>query len=69
MSEIKLYDVLISYPIKVGAESKEHVKEILMANELLRNAADLTLKITETKDEQTWINYSWRYMWRWSFSS
>ena len=51
MNEIKTYDVLISYPIKVGAESEEHVKEILMANELLRNAADLTLKITEIKDE------------------
>ena len=51
MSEIKMYDVLISYPIKVGAESKEHVKEILMANELLRNDADLTLKITEAIDE------------------
>ena len=50
MSEIKVYDVLISYPIRVGAESKNHVKEILMANELLRNAADLTLKITEVKD-------------------
>jgi len=53
MNEIKMYDVLISYPIKVGAESKKHVKEILMANELLRNAADLTLKITEAKDEKT----------------
>ena len=50
MSEIKMYDVIISYPIKVGAENKEHVKEIIMANELLRNAADLTLKITEVKD-------------------
>ena len=50
MSEIKIYDVLISYPIKVGAESKEHVKEILMASPLLRDAADLTLKITEVKD-------------------
>ena len=52
MSEIKLYDVLISYPIQVGAENKEHVKEILMANELLRNAADLTLEITEVKNDQ-----------------
>ena len=52
MSEIKTYDVLISYPIKVGAESKEHVKEILMANELLRNAADLTLQITEIKENE-----------------
>ena len=50
MSEIKMYDVLISYPIKVGAESPKHVREIIMANELLRNAADLTLKITEVKD-------------------
>ena len=53
MSEIKKYDVLISYPIQVGAENEEHVKEILMANELLRNAADLTLKITEVTDEKT----------------
>ena len=52
MSEIKTYDVIISYPIKVGAESEEHVKEIIMANELLRNAGDLTLQITETKDEK-----------------
>tara|TARA_Y100000593_G_C4160666_1_gene261862 strand:+ start:296 stop:457 length:162 start_codon:yes stop_codon:yes gene_type:complete len=50
MSKIKTYDVVISYPIKVGAESKAHVKEIIMANELLRNAADLKLKITEVKD-------------------
>ena len=47
-----MYDVLISYPIKVGAESEEHVKEILMANELLRNAADLPLKITEVNDDK-----------------
>ena len=52
MSEIKMYDVLISYPIQVGAENEEHVKEILMANELLRNAADLTLKITEVKESE-----------------
>ena len=50
MSEIKMYDVLISYPIKVNAESEEHVKDI-MGNELLRNAGDLTLNITEVKDE------------------
>ena len=47
---MKTYDVLISYPIKVNAESKEHVKEIIMANELLSNAADLTLKIIEAED-------------------
>ena len=45
-----MYDVLISYPIKVGAESPGHVKEILMASPLLRDAADLTLKITEVID-------------------
>ena len=53
MSEIKTYDVLISYPIKVGAESEEHVREIIMASPLLSSAADLTLKITEAKDEKT----------------
>jgi len=60
MSEIKKYDVIISYPIQVGAESEEHVREIIMANELLRNAADLTLQITEAKDER-WSN--WIYSW------
>ena len=52
MSEIKAYDVLISYPIKVGAENEEHVREIIMANELLRNATDLTLQITEVKPDE-----------------
>ena len=52
MSDIKMYNVVVSYPIKVGAESPGHVKEILMANELLRNAADLTLQITEEKVEE-----------------
>ena len=52
MSEVKLYDVLISYPIQVGAENEEHVREIIMANELLRNAADLTLQITEIKSDE-----------------
>ena len=51
MSEIKMYDVMISYHIKGGSESVEHVKEIIMANELLRNAADLTLEITEEKSK------------------
>ena len=52
MSKIKTYDVLISYPIKVGAESENHVREIIMANELLRNAAGLTLDIKEIQDEK-----------------
>ena len=50
MSKIKTYDVTISYPIKVNAESENHVREIIMANELLRNAADLTLDIKEIQD-------------------
>ena len=50
MNEIKKYDVLISYPIQVGAENEEHVREILMASPLLSKAIDLTLKITEIKD-------------------
>lgn len=50
MSEIKKYNVLISYPIQVGAEDEQHVREILSANPLLRDAADLTLEITEVKD-------------------
>ena len=58
MSEIKKYDVLISYPIQVGAEDEEHVREILMASPLLRDAADLTLKITDVKDVETKINNS-----------
>ena len=51
MSEIKKYDVLISYPIQVGAEDEKHVREIIMSSPLLRDAADLTLQITEVKDE------------------
>ena len=58
MSEIKKYDVLISYPIQVGAENEEHVREILMASPLLRDAADLTLKIVEVKDDKTKVNNS-----------
>ena len=50
MNEIKTYDVVISYPIKVNAENEEHVKEIIMSNELLRNAGNLKLKITEVVD-------------------
>jgi len=51
MSKIKKYDVLISYPIQVGAEDEAHVREIIMSSPLLCDAADLTLQITETKDE------------------
>jgi len=61
---MKTYDVLISYPIKVGAESKEHVREIIMANELLRNAADLTLKITEIKNGKWKVYNSRQNRWR-----
>ena len=38
--------------IEVGfSEFSYSWKEIIMANELLRNAADLTLQITEAKDD------------------
>jgi hypothetical protein len=52
MAKIKTYDVVISYPIKVNAESKSHVKDIIMSNELLSNAAELTLDIKEEKNEK-----------------
>ena len=49
---MKTYDVTLSYPIKVKAEDKAHVKEIIMDNEHLGNVSNLTLEITEVKDEQ-----------------
>jgi hypothetical protein len=48
---MKLYDVTLSYPIKVRAEDKKHVKEIILSNEMLGGIPDLTLKIKEIKDE------------------
>ena len=47
---MKTYDVTLSYPIKVKAEDKAHVKEIIMDNEHLGNVSNLTLKITEAKN-------------------
>ena len=47
---MKTYDVILSYPIKVKAEDKTHVKEIIMDNEHLGNVSNLTLKITEAKN-------------------
>ena len=49
---MKIYDVTLSYPIKVKAEDKAHVKEIIMDNEHLVNVSNLTLEITEVKNEQ-----------------
>ena len=49
---MKIYDVTLSYPIKVKAEDKAHVKEIIMDNEHLGNVSNLTLKIKESKDEK-----------------
>ena len=49
---MKTYDVILSYPIKVKAEDKAHVKEIIMDNEHLGDVSNLTLKITEIKDEK-----------------
>ena len=49
---MKTYDVILSYPIKVQAEDETHVKEIIMDNEHLGDVSNLTLKITEIKDEK-----------------
>ena len=48
---MKTYDDILSYPIKVKAEDKAHVKEIIMDNEHLGNVSNLTLEIKESKDE------------------
>ena len=47
---MKTYDVILSYPIKVKAEDKAHVKEIIMNNEHLGNVSNLTIKIKEIKN-------------------
>ena len=49
---MKTFDVVLSYPIKVNAEDKTHVKEIIMSSEHLGNVSNLELKITEVKDEK-----------------
>ena len=49
---MKTYDVILSYPIKVKAEDKAHVKEIIMDNEHLGNVSNLTIEITETENEK-----------------
>jgi len=49
---MKIYDVILSYPIKVKAEDKAHVKEIIMDNEHLGNVSNLTIKITEIENER-----------------
>ena len=49
---MKTYDVILSYPIKVQAEDETHVKEIIMDNEHLGDVSNLTLKITEIKNEK-----------------
>jgi len=48
---MKTFDVWLSYPIKVNAEDEDHVREIIMANEHLRNAPDLKLEIKEILNE------------------
>ena len=49
---MKTYNVILSYPIKVQAEDETHVKEIIMDNEHLGDVSNLTLKITEIKNEK-----------------
>ena len=48
---MKIYDVTLSYPIKVKARNEEHVKEIILADKLLGMTGDLTITMKETKDE------------------
>ena len=48
---MKTYDVILSYPIQVRAKNEEHVKEIILADNLVGNSEDLTMTIKETKDE------------------
>tara|TARA_R100001594_G_scaffold101059_1_gene135626 strand:+ start:766 stop:930 length:165 start_codon:yes stop_codon:yes gene_type:complete len=50
-AKMKLYNVTLSYPIKVRAEDKTHVKEIILSNEMLGGIPDLTLNIEEIEDE------------------
>ena len=50
------YNVLNGYfignkYIKVRADNKNHVKEIILSNEMLGGIPDLTLKIKEIKDD------------------
>ena len=44
---MKIYDVILSYPIQVKAKDEDHVKEIILANNLLGDAGDLTITIKE----------------------
>ena len=44
---MKTYDVILSYPIQVKAKDEDHVKEIILANNLLGDASDLTITIKE----------------------
>tara|TARA_R100000656_G_C3881581_1_gene114535 strand:- start:106 stop:252 length:147 start_codon:yes stop_codon:yes gene_type:complete len=48
---MKIYDVTLSYPIKVKARDEDHVKEIILADNLLGDAGDLTITIKENEDE------------------
>ena len=48
---MKIYDVTLSYPIKVKARDKDHVKEIILADNLLGDAGDLTITIKENENE------------------
>ena len=47
---MKIYDVILSYPIQVKAKDEDHVKEIILANDLLGNAGELTITIKENNE-------------------
>ena len=48
---MKVYDVILTYPIQVKAEDKEHVRQIIMDNEFLGDVPKLELEIKESKDK------------------
>ena len=48
---MKTYDVILTYPIQVKAKNEEHVKEIILADNLLGMTGDLTITMKEVKDE------------------
>ena len=51
---MKIYDVVLSYPIQVTAEDETHVKEIILSNQYLGEIKNLDLQITEAIKEGEW---------------
>ena len=51
---MKIYDVVLSYPIQVTSEDETHVKEIILSNQYLGEIKNLDLQITEAIKEGEW---------------